>query len=70
MVYPNGNDEITSSSDDDLGPVRVRAQRPDPYAGLKGHSYIAARGLQGQVQRVQTSAHELAKVQAEARDGL
>ena len=28
-----------------LGPVRIRVQAPDPYAGLKGADYIAARGL-------------------------
>lgn len=25
--------------------VRVRAAVPDPYAGMRGHDYIAARGL-------------------------
>lgn len=25
--------------------VRIRAAVPDPYAGLKDHDYIAARGL-------------------------
>lgn len=28
-----------------LGPVRIRVQAPDPYAGLKGADYIKARGL-------------------------
>jgi hypothetical protein len=27
------------------GPVRVRASAPHPYDGLRGHAYIAARGL-------------------------
>ena len=25
--------------------VRVRASSPDPFAGLRGHDYIKARGL-------------------------
>lgn len=37
--------------------VRIRASRPDPFAGLKGHDYIKARNLAPSVQRVQTSAH-------------
>lgn len=28
-----------------LGVVRIRASKPDPYAGLRGHDYIKARGL-------------------------
>lgn len=27
------------------GKVRIRASVPDPYAGMRGHDYIAARGL-------------------------
>ncbi|SDH05454.1 hypothetical protein SAMN05216320_109126 [Duganella sp. OV458] len=37
--------------------VRIRASRPDPYAGLKGHAYIKARNLAQPVKRVQTYAH-------------
>jgi hypothetical protein len=37
--------------------VRVLASAPDPYVGLKGHAYIAARKLARRVQRVQTFAH-------------
>lgn len=37
--------------------VRVRATVDDPYAGLKGHAYVEARGLNVKVARVQTSAH-------------
>lgn len=31
--------------DDLILTVRVRCTLPDPFAGLKGHAYIAARGL-------------------------
>lgn len=31
--------------DDLILTVRVRCTLPDPYAGLRGHDYIAARGL-------------------------
>ena len=37
-----------------VGPARVRASSPDPYAGLRGHAYIAARGLNKPVQRLDT----------------
>ena len=36
--------------------VRIRATAPDAYSGLRGHAYIAARGLNPPVTRVQTSA--------------
>lgn len=36
--------------------VRVRATAQDPFAGLRGRDYIAARGLNAPVQKVQTSA--------------
>lgn len=35
-----------------VGPARVRASCPDPLEGLRGHDYIAARGLNKQVQRL------------------
>lgn len=31
--------------------VRVIKTMPDPFAGLKGHDYIKARGLNPQVKR-------------------
>lgn len=31
--------------DDLILTVRVRCTLPDPFAGMKGHDYIAARGL-------------------------
>ena len=36
--------------------IRIRDSKPDPYSGLRGHAYIAARGLNPPVKRVQTSA--------------
>lgn len=35
-----------------VGPARVRASCPDPLEGLRGHDYIAARGLNKPVQRL------------------
>lgn len=35
----------------------LQHSRLDPYAGLRGHDYIAARNLNKPVQRVQPSAH-------------
>lgn len=37
--------------------IRTREIRTDQYSGLKGHAYIAARGLGKLSQPVQTSAH-------------
>ena len=37
--------------------IRIRATARDPLDGLRGHAYIAARGLNQAIQRVQTSAH-------------
>ncbi len=34
------------------GTVRIRARAIDPYQGLTGHGYIAARNLRRPVQRV------------------
>lgn len=34
------------------GEVRVRASAPDLYAGLRGHAYIAVRGLNQPVERI------------------
>jgi hypothetical protein len=30
---------------DHIGPVRVRCTARDPFAGLRGHDYLRARGL-------------------------
>ena len=40
--------------DDDwtVGWVRVRASTLDPFEGLRGHAYIAARGLNKPVERL------------------
>lgn len=32
-----------------VGPARVRISSPDPYAGLQGKDYLAARGLSTRV---------------------
>lgn len=55
------------SSHDELGPVTIRSSRPDPYAGIKGHDYIAARELNRPVQRVQTFAQATAATALEAK---
>jgi len=34
------------------GPVRVRASAADPFAGLRGHDYIAARKLNPPIPRL------------------
>lgn len=47
--------------------VRVVNRIDDPYAGLKGHDYIAARKLNVQVKRVQTSAQLAPTKQREAK---
>ena len=47
--------------------VRVISSHPDPYAGLKGHAYIQARGLNSPIQRVQTSAQNLNAAATEVR---
>jgi len=45
-----------------VGAVRVRAAAADPFAGLRGHAYIAARGLNASVPRLdpQRDAREAA----------
>jgi hypothetical protein len=47
--------------------VRVIRCVDDPYAGLKGHAYIAARKLNLPVQRVHTSAHCQASIQPQVQ---
>ena len=47
---PNTNNEASAK-------VRIRAYANDPFAGLTGHAYIAARGLGKLSSPVQTSAH-------------
>lgn len=33
-----------------MSTIRIRSSAPDPYAGLRGHDYIRARGLSRLVQ--------------------
>lgn len=47
--------------------VRIVAIADDPYKGLKGHDYIAARKLNPPVQRVQTSAQGQPQTPARGR---
>ena len=48
-----------------LGAVRTRAKALDPFAGLRGRAYIAARGLgQTSVERIDSKATAEAKDQA------
>jgi len=54
MSSPNCNQQLLTS--DCTAVVWTRSAKPDPYAGLKGHDYIAARNLNQPIKRVQTSA--------------
>ena len=48
-----------------LGPVRTRAKALDPFAGLRGRAYIAARMLgQNPVERLDSKATAEAKEQS------
>lgn len=50
------------------GPVRIRASAPDPFAGLRGRAYIAARKLDKPVARIDDPAAANAK--NESRENL
>lgn len=41
------------------GAVRTRVSAPDPFAGLRGHAYLAARGLSPQSIRQRTESFDL-----------
>jgi hypothetical protein len=51
---------VGASSKNQDHTVRVVQKTEDPYQGLKGHAYIAARNLSPHVtRRVQTSAQQV-----------
>lgn len=47
------------------GAVRIRANAPDPFAGLRGRAYISARRLDKPVGKLQDSKAEAALREAE-----
>jgi hypothetical protein len=52
-----------------LGSVRTRAKAPDPFAGLRGRAYIAARKLDKKpLEKIESQADAEAK--SEARENL
>jgi len=48
-----------------VGSVRIRASAPDPYAGLRGRAYIAARKLdQRPLEKIESQAAADAKAES------
>lgn len=66
MTYSNGNEPRQAAMPDQVHVTTVEL-RPDPFAGLVGHAYIHARGLNKPIRKVQTSAQVLAACQVERK---